>query len=232
MSAGLSAPLDLREKYAWGLRVEPTYEQLIEASKKLTKLPTLDRNAKWYGMSNYRAFILDQSKRYNDYEHLKLDYDQSGARLPARAAAVSSMEESNAFEQADWHDALEYERELASATEAHEEDRMHEAAEMRAEEMAYYAPVFGHWAIEANHEDLEEVGVEHQPPAVHVSVPQRGRPAPVYESVSAGHLGRLRPFPSYQELNLGQAHMVNFMDFHVGERASNYETLRNNALGG
>jgi len=142
------------------------------------------------------------------------------------------VEESNAFEQADWHDALEYERELASATEAHEEDRMHEAAEMRAEEMAYYAPVFGHWAIEANHEDLEEVGVEHQPPAVHVSVPQRGRPAPVYESVSAGHLGRLRPFPSYQELNLGQAHMVNFMDFHVGERASNYETLRNNALGG
>ena len=121
MSATLVAPLDLREKFTWGLRVKPTFEQVIQASKKRVKLPPLDRSAKWYGMSNYRAFILDQSKKYNDYEHLKLDYDQSGARLPARAAAVSTTEvDDSRFEQSDWHDVLEDQRQLDEAMEAQE----------------------------------------------------------------------------------------------------------------
>ena len=232
MSATLVAPLDLREKYAWGLRAKPTFEQAIEASKKLVKLPPLDRSAKWYGMSNYRAFILDQSKRYNDFEHLKLDYDQSGARLPARAAAVSTTEvDDNAFEHPDWHDVLQDQSELDAAMEAEEEDRRHEAAEIQAQVMAHLVPVSGHWAIEANHEDLDEVGMDHQSPVAHVSVPHRGRPAPLYQSEMAGRLG-VKPFPSYEELNLGQRKM-RLMDFHVGERSSSssYETLRRNALG-
>jgi hypothetical protein len=231
MSATLVAPLDLREKYAWGLRVKPTFEQVIAASKRPVKLPPLDRSATWYGMSNYRAFILDQSKRYNDYEHLKLDYDQSGARLPARAAAVSTTEvDDDAFEQSDWHDVLQDQSELDAAMEAEEEDRRHEAAEIQAQVMAHLVPVSGHWAIEANAEDLDEVGLEHQPPEVHISVPHRSRPAPLYQSDMAGHQG-VKPFPSYQELNLRQGRM-NLMDFHVGDRSSSsYETLRRNALG-
>jgi len=232
MSATLTAPLDLREKYAWGLRVKPTFEQVIAASKRPVKLPPLDRSAKWYQMSNFRSFILDQSKKYNDYEHLKLDYDQSGARLPARAAAVSTTEvDDDIYEQADWHDVLQDQSELDAAMEAEEEDRQHEAAEMRAQEMAHLAPVSGHWVIEANHEDLDEVGVDHPPPVAHVSVPHRARPAPLYQSEAAGHLGAKRPFPSFQELNLRQGRM-NLMDFHVGDRSSSsYETLRRNAMG-
>ena len=231
MSATLVAPLDLREKYAWGLRVKPTFEQVIEASKKPVKLPPLDRSAIWYGMSNYRAFILDQSKKYNDMEHLKLDYDQSGARLPARAAAISTTDvDDNRFEQSEWHDVLQDQSELDAAMEAEEEDRRHEAAEIRAQEMAHMVPVSGHWAIEANHDDLDEAGVDHPPPAVHISVPHRARPAPLQQSETAGHLGALRTFPTFQELNLRQRRM-NLMDFHVGERSSSYETLRRNALG-
>ena len=97
--------------------------------------------------------------------------------------------------------------------------------------MAHMVPVSGHWTIEAHHEDLDEVGMDHQPLVAHVSVPHRGRPAPLYQSEMAGRLGALRPFPSYEELNLGQRNM-RLMDFHVGERSSSsYETLRRNALG-
>ena len=232
MTATLTAPLDLREKFVWGLRVEPTFDQLIEASKKRVRLPPLDRSAKWYAMSNYRGFTLDQSKKYNDYEHLKLDYDQSGARLPSRAAAVSTTEVDNdVFGQADWHDVLEDQRELDEAMEAEENERMREAGEIRAQEMAHLAPVSGHWAIEANHEDLDEVGVDHTPPMVHVSVPSRARPAALHQSETAGHIGALKPFPSYQELNLRQPRVMNLMDFHVGNSSSSYETHRSNALG-
>jgi hypothetical protein len=231
MSATLTAPLELREKYAWGLRIEPTFDQVMEASKKLTKLPPIDRSAKWYAMSNYRAFILDQSKKYNDYEHLRLDYEQSGAKLPTKAAGVSTTEvDDRTFEQPDWHDVIEDQRELNAALEAEEEDRRHEAAEIRANEMAHLVPVSGHWAIEANHEDLEEVGVDHTPPVVHISVPHRGRPTALHQSETAGHLGALRQFPTFQELNLRQGRM-NLMDFHVGERSSTYESLRRQALG-
>jgi hypothetical protein len=213
MSATLVAPLNLREKFAWGLRVKPTFEQVIQASKKRVKLPPLDRSAKWYGMSNYRAFILDQSKKYNDYEHLKLDYDQSGARLPARAAAVSTTEvDDSRFEQSDWHDVLEDQRQLDEAMEAEEEDKRREAEEIRAHEMAHLVPVSSHWAIEANHEDLEEVGVDHPPLVVHVSVPHKPRPAALHQSETAGHLGALRSFPTFEELNLRQRNL-NLMEW-------------------
>jgi hypothetical protein len=183
-------------------------------------------------MSNYRAFILDQSKKYNDYEHLKLDYDQSGAKLPSRAAAVSTTEvDDTTFNQPDWHDVLEDQRELDAAQEAEEEDRRREAAEIHATEMAHYVPVSNHWSISANHEDLDEVGVEHEPPEVHISVPHRARPAPLRQSITAGHVGALRPFPTFQELNLRQPVRMNLMDFHVGDRTSSYESLRRNALG-
>jgi hypothetical protein len=134
------------------------------------------------------------------------------------------------FEHPDWHDVIEDQPELNAALEAEEEDRRHEAVEIRANEMAHLVPVSGHWAIEANHEDLEEVGVDHPPPVVHISVPHRGRPTAIHRSEIAGHLGALRQFPTYQELNLRQGRM-NLMDFHVGERSSSYESLRRQALG-
>ncbi len=72
--------------------------------------------------------------------------------------------------------------------------------------------------------------MDHPPPVAHVSVPHRGLPAPLHQSEMAGRLG-VKPFPSYEELNLGQRRM-NLMDFHVGDRSSSsYESLRRNALG-
>ncbi len=103
----------------------------------------------------------------------------------------------NAFENPHWHDVLQDQSELDAAMEAEEEDRRHEASEIQAQVMAHMVPVSGHWTIEAHHDELDEVGMDHQPPVAHVSVPRRGLPAPLYQSETAGHLGALKPFPSW-----------------------------------
>ena len=83
-----TAPLSYNDKFAWGLRINPSFNELAQTGNKPLRIPIPDRNAKWYANSVYRSFILDQSRKYNDYEHLKLDYAQSGAQLPEAAARV------------------------------------------------------------------------------------------------------------------------------------------------
>ena len=69
----------------YGLTVGPTYEQMLRSLQKKIRIPQPDRSAKWYALGPYRAFLLEQSKRYNDAQRRDLEYDESGAKLPPDA---------------------------------------------------------------------------------------------------------------------------------------------------
>ena len=61
--------------------------------KKEIRIPQPDRSAKWYATGIYRAFLLEQAKRFNDAQRKDLEYDETGAQLPAAVerAAKNSM---------------------------------------------------------------------------------------------------------------------------------------------
>ena len=234
----MTASLSYRDEYAWGLRVNPTFEQLLKSTKKPLQIPQPDRSAKWFALSNYRSFMLDSAKKYNDYEHLKLDYNSSGAQAPQTAAMATPSADgqdptwervAQTTQQAAEHDAYE------TAFEAMNAEHRQQAAQMRAQNLAAaHAPSTGHWFIDSNHRDLEEAGLEHDPPAPRPQMQHVRLPAPVEMPTAAGQIGALQPFPTFGFLNNGQprtfreARLGNILESHAG---SSYDRLRNNALG-
>ena len=82
----MTAQLSYTDKRGYyGLRVEPSYEQMLQSLRKEVRIPQPDRSAKWYATGIYRAFLMEQAKRFNDAQRKDLEYDDSGAHLPAAA---------------------------------------------------------------------------------------------------------------------------------------------------
>ena len=82
----MTAQLSYQDKKSYyGLTVEPTYEQMLRSLEKKVRIPQPDRSAKWYAMGPYRAFLLEQAKRFNDSQWKDLEYDQTDEQLPAAA---------------------------------------------------------------------------------------------------------------------------------------------------
>ena len=83
----MTAPLSYTSQFGYyGLRVNPSFDQVIGTIRKPLRIPLPERSAKWYALSPYRALILDSAQKYNDYEHMKLDYRSSGNQAPEQAA--------------------------------------------------------------------------------------------------------------------------------------------------
>jgi hypothetical protein len=230
----MTADLSLKDQFHWGLRLQPSFEQAFQSTKKKIQVPAPDRSAKWFALSNYRLFMLEAAKKYNDYEHLKLDYDSLGATLPQRAAMVhAGPEEDPAWERmshathtAEEHDAYEL------AFEAMNAEHRREAAQQRAEYMAnLHTLPDGHWFIGANHDDLQEVGVEHETPIARPLLTNLRLQAPVKDPVAVGQLGALQPFPTFEQLNQSQPRVFRQAIERVNPNDVGYEQLRQNALG-
>ena len=222
------------DKFAWGLRVNPTYEELMGvARKKPLRLPLPDREAQWYANSVYRSFLLDQAKKYNDYEHLRLDYDQSGALLPQRAAAVrnSGLDEHPTWErQANFTQGMQEQHAYEMAFDAMDAEHRQETAEIRRQQLGSYAPTTSHWNIEAQHEDLEDAGVPHQAPVYRT--PMIHSPWPT-ASVQWAAAGQPQPpqFPTFERLNMGQQRRYTPSSWSGSRAGSSYERLRDDAQG-
>jgi len=210
---------------------------MLRSVKKPLRIPVPDRGAKWYGMSVYRSFILDASKKYHDFEHMKLDYDQTGAELPATAAAVRPSESGHdpAWTHVEeFNDHLEEQHEYERAFQTMEEHQRAETAEARRQNLAAYGPVRGHWTTEANRRDLENAGVPHLP-ATQPQPPMTrayGSSSHVLP-VAAGQIGG-GAFPTFEHLNMGQP--TSYRPASSAASSSNfghrgYERLRENALG-
>jgi len=109
-----------------------------------------------------------------------------------------------------------------------EQQQRQEAAALRMQHFAGYAPNVGHWTIEAHHDELEQAGVDHDAPAPRPKLTRTSLPAPVVLPVEANHLGRTRPFPTFDELNYGR--LRPWRPVRPAPVATSYERLREQAL--
>ena len=217
----------------YGLRVHPTYEEMLHSLKKKVRIPQPDRSAKWYALGPYRAFLLEQAKRFNDAQRQDLEYDATDAQLPAAAdrGQQSSMAGTDDVwnRQEVYNSNLNAEEARMAAEDAMASQRKEQANRTRAQQLAAYAPRKGHWTIEAHHEDLERRGIPHPAPAPKMAVPAGEWRAPPTEYVTAGH-AQATEFPTYEQLNMGYD-----KTFKLGRPApldinKNYQQLRENYL--
>ena len=224
----MTTQLSFTDKFYHGLRIQPSYDELLQASKKPLHIPVPDRSSKWFGLSNYRSLMLDAAKKFNNYEHLNLDYQESGAHLPLQAAKVTSSTHDEAWDRITaFNQGLEEEHEYERAFQLLEEQQRQEAAALRSQHLAGYAPSVGHWSIEAHHDELEQAGVEHDVPVQRPRLTRTRLPAPVVLPVEANVLGRVRPFPTFEELNFNQRRLTSA---RPAPAPSSYERLREQAL--
>ena len=133
----------------YGLIVEPSYEQMLRSLRKEIRIPQPDRSAKWYALGPYRAFLLEQAKRYNDAQRKDLEYDESGAHLPAaadRAASFGAMLDTDETWQRteQFNSNLNAEEARRIAQDALDAERRQQANQMRRQQLSAYGPSAGH----------------------------------------------------------------------------------------
>jgi hypothetical protein len=216
----------------YGLRVNPTYEEMLGSLKKEIRIPQPDRRAKWYATGIYRAFLLEQAKRYNDTQRKDLEYDDSGAQLPA--AAQRAQQGSMAGTDDVWNRQEQFNNNLNAdearriAEDALAAERKAQANQMRRQQLSAYGPSAGHRTVEAHHPDLEERGIPHSAPVPKMAMPAGRWRAPPNEFIAAGQ-PQAPEFPTFEQLNLGYDKI-----YKLGRPApldtTNYQQLRENYL--
>ena len=217
----------------YGLRVNPSYDEMLHSLKKSIRVPQPDRSAKWYATGIYRAFLLEQAKRYNDSQRKDLEYDATGAQLPA--AAERGHQESMAGTDDTWNRQEEFNSNLNSedarrvAEDALASERRAKANQMRRQQLSAYGPTQGHWTVEAHHQDLEYRGIPHAAPMPKMTMPAGRWRAPPNEYIAAGQ-PQATEFPSWEQLN-----GLHDRQYKLGRPApldvnKNYQQLRENYL--
>jgi hypothetical protein len=216
----------------YNLTVMPTYEEMLGSLKNEVRIPQPDRRAKWYATGIYRAFLLEQAKRYNDAQRKDLEYDDSGAQLPAAAerAQQGSMAGTDDTwnRQEQFNSNLDAEEARRIAEDALAAERKAQANQMRRQQLSAYGPSAGHWTVEAHHQDLEERGIPHSAPTPKMAMPAGRWRAPPNEFIATGQ-PQAPEFPTFEQLNLGYDKI-----YKLGRPApldtTNYQQLRENYL--
>ena len=135
----------------YGLTVMPSYEEMLRSLKNEVRIPQPDRSAKWYATGIYRAFLLEQAKRYNDAQRKDLEYDATGAHLPA--AAERGAGESMAGTDDTWNRQEQFNSNLNAeearkiAEDALASEQKAQANQMRRQQLSAYGPTQGHWTV-------------------------------------------------------------------------------------
>ena len=222
------------QKGYYGLLVEPTYEQMLKSLRKEIRIPQPDRSAKWYALGPYRAFLLEQAKRYNDNQRKDLEYDATDAHLPADAhrGAQESMQGTDDTwnRQEQFNSNLDSEEARRLAEDALASQQKQQANQMRRQQLsAAYMPNSGHWTVDAHHKDLEDRSIPHAAPMPKLAVPAGKWLASPNEYISAGQ-PQATEFPTFEQLNQGQD-----ARYKLGRPApldvnKNYQQLRENYL--
>ena len=218
----------------YGMRVEPSYDQMLRSLKKEVRIPQPDRSAKWYATGIYRAFLLEQSKRFNDNQRQDLEYDATGAQLPAAAdrGHQGSMQGTDDVwnRQEQFNSNLNTEEARRIAEDAMASERRQQANQMRRQQLsAAYMPNSGHWTVEAHSKDLADRSIPHSAPMPKLAVPAGRWQAPPNEYIATGQ-PQATEFPTFEQLNLGYDKR-----YKLGRPApldvnKNYAQLRENYL--
>lgn len=227
------AQLSFTDKFAWyGLREQPTYEELLRTVKKPVRLPIPSRAEKWYATGIYRSFLLDAANKYNDHEQKNMEYDRGGGHLPRPAA---NDEESAAGNDRAWqeHDrfnhALDHEEAYRLAASAVEAEHRSSANSIRRQQLSTYGPALVHPTLEAHHRDLQYQNVPHPAPVPRLSMPRMSWPTVPDEFAAAGQ-PQAPEFPTFEALNLGQDRKFKHGRVDIGANQS-YQQLRENYTG-
>ena len=221
------------KKGYYGLTVMPSYEEMLGSLKKEVRIPQPDRSAKFYALGPYRAFLLEQAKRYGDAQRKDLEYDATGAHLPAAAeqgqqGSMAGTDDTwNKQEQFNSNLNTEEARRIAEDAMASEQKAL--ANQTRRQQLSAYGPSSGHWTIDAHHRDLEDRSIPHPAPMPKMTMPAGRWQAPPNEYIAAGQ-PQATEFPTFEQLNMGYD-----KTYKLGRPApldinKNYQQLRENYL--
>ena len=216
----------------YGLTVMPSYDTMLRSLKKPIRIHQPDRSAKYYALGPYRAFLLEQAKRYNDHEREALDYDAGDAELP-RAAALghqgAAAGNDDYFHRSDQFNAnlnAEEARRLAEGAMAAERKR--QANQVRRLQLSSYGPSSGHWVVDAHDKDLEHQGVPHAKKLPPMAMPAGQWKSPPTEYIATG-VPQAQEFPTFEQLN-GLHEATYKLGRPAPEVNKNYQQLRENYL--
>ena len=204
----MTTQLSYTSKFGYyGLRVNPTLEQVIGSVRKPIRLLQPDRAAKWYATSIYRDHLLAAGEAANAYDQAALGYRAAGADLPFDAAQVrpSDAGGDDVFRKIHSHgDALELQRTYEAAYKAMLQENEKETAALRYMQLRYsHGPNVMNPVIAAAHEELQQAGVAHSGPEPRFTPPATGWKTPHASMASAGQ-PQAPEFPTFESLNTGQ----------------------------
>ena len=173
----MTAPLSYTSTFGYyGLRVNPTFDQVLGTIRKPLRIPLPDRRAKWYANSPYRALLDDAGKKFEEVEGAAHMFRESGAAVPESAAAVrpSPAGAPQNFDQI--HEQARRAEENEAIEAAHNIMHMDESrktASLRREILSKsYGPNHMDPTIEAEHEELTDGGVAHYMPKIRTVPPK------------------------------------------------------------
>ena len=191
----------------YGLRVNPTFDEVLKTIRKPLRIPLPDRSAKWYANSPYRSLLLDAEQKYNSYEHAVLDYNNSGAELPRRAAMVrpSLGGEDESFGRIDArHQAMAAQEAYDTAKNVSDATARLETEKNRKVDLNRSSgPNASHPVVTAHHAGLEEAGVPHYKPAPRIQPPRRGHSTETRQMMADGQ-PQPPEFQTFESMNQAQ----------------------------
>lgn len=217
----------------YGLRVNPTFDQVVGTVRKPLHIPLPDRKAKWYANSPYRALILDAEEKYQNYERSGIDYRLAGADAPESAARVrpSDAGADPTFDQIDDHHRRMEEQEAIDTSRRllHEDESRKTAANRREILRLSHGPNRMNPTIEMEHAELETAGVPHYMPKPRTLPPSARftRPLPQF---AAGGQPQAPEFTPFEQLNMGQPDNVRVATLSRSQNVT-YERMREFVVG-
>ena len=212
----------------YGLRVNPTLEQVVGTVRNPLRIPLPDRRAKWYANSPYRALILDAEERYQNYERAAIDYRLTGADAPESATRVRASDAGadEKFDRIDEHNRLMEEHEAIDTAHrlVQQEESRKTAANRREILRLSHAPNKLNPTIEMEHDELEVAGVPH-----YMAMPRSLPPKAQYTKPPAQFAASGQPqapqFKSFEQLNMGQPDNVRAATLSMSQKMT-YERMR------
>ena len=223
------APLSYTSQFGYyGLRVNPTFEQVLKTVRKPLRIPLPDRHAKWYALGPYRSLILDAEAKYNDYQHSHIDFQQSGHEINEAAARVRRSDAGGdpVFPQLQAQgEAMNAQRAHEAASQLMEIERRRQTEHNRSQVLySTHGPNFSDPVIQAAFDELDEHQAYHTKPAARPHPIKSYYMAPVAQWASAGQ-PQAPEFTPFGELNLGEPHRIRAGKLTLGH-ATGYDRLR------
>ncbi len=217
----------------YGLRVNPTFEQVVGTVRKPLKIPLPDRKAKWYANSPYRALILEAEEKYQNYERAAIDYRQTGTDAPESAARVRESDAAGdrTFDHIDDHHRRMEEHEAIETSHLlmQEHESRKTAANRREILRRSHAPNRTDPTVEMEHEELEIAGVPHYMPMPRTLPPKAGFTRPLAQFMAGGQ-PQAPEFTPFQQLNMGQPDNVRAATLSTSQNMT-YERMRDFVVG-